>query len=112
MCRPVCRLLRRNNPLPQIFIRQSHSHLARAWLPTALPPALAGTVAAQDADTQAPAKAKDLSTVIVTGTRSDSRTESSSLTPIDVVSARVLQPVGTNGLPTALARITPSLSFP
>jgi len=50
--------------------------------------------------------------VIVTGTRSDSRTESSSLTPIDVVSAKVLQQTGTNDLPTALARIIPSLNFP
>ena len=61
---------------------------------------------------QLPAKAKDLSAVIVTGTRSDSRTESSSLTPIDVVSAKVLQQTGTNELSTALARIIPSLTFP
>ena len=72
----------------------------------------ASTAAAQDAAPTAPENVKKLETVIVTGTRSSSRTESSSLTPIDVVSAKVLQQSGTNDLPTALARIIPSLSFP
>lgn len=88
------------------------SPIAPAWLPAAVLLALAGNVAAQDAAQPAPAKAKNLSEVIVTGTRSDSRTESSSLTPIDVVSAKVLQQTGTTDLPTALARIIPSLNFP
>ncbi len=83
-----------------------------AWLPAAVLLALASSAAAQDASAPPTAKAKDLSAVIVTGTRSDSRTESSSLTPIDVVSAKVLQQTGTNDLPTALARIIPSLTFP
>jgi iron complex outermembrane recepter protein len=83
-----------------------------AWLPAAVLLALSGNAAAQDAGTPPAKKAKELSTVIVTGTRSDSRTESSSLTPIDVVSAKVLQQTGTNDLPTALARIIPSLNFP
>ena len=83
-----------------------------AWLPAAVLLALASNAAAQDASVPPTAKAKDLSAVIVTGTRSDSRTESSSLTPIDVVSAKVLQQTGTNDLPTALARIIPSLTFP
>ncbi|GGY26454.1 ligand-gated channel [Rhodanobacter panaciterrae] len=83
-----------------------------AWLPAAVLLALASNAAAQDASAPPAAKAKDLSAVIVTGTRSDSRTESSSLTPIDVVSAKVLQQTGTNDLPTALARIIPSLNFP
>jgi iron complex outermembrane receptor protein len=84
-----------------------------AWLPAAVLLALSGNAAAQDAGTPPAAKkAKELSAVIVTGTRSDSRTESSSLTPIDVVSAKVLQQTGTNDLPTALARIIPSLNFP
>ncbi len=85
--------------------------IVRAWLPAAIALALAGTAAAQNtaATTQ---KARDLSTVIVTGTRADNRTESSSLTPIDVVSAKVLQQTGTNELTTALARIIPSLTFP
>jgi iron complex outermembrane recepter protein len=83
-----------------------------AWLPAAVLLALAGSATAQDTGAPPAARAKDLSAVIVTGTRSDSRTESSSLTPIDVVSARVLQQTGTNDLPTALARIIPSLTFP
>ena len=56
--------------------------------------------------------AKKLGTVIVTGTRADNRTESSSLTPIDVVSAQTLKQTGTTELTTALARIIPSLTFP
>lgn len=97
----------------------------RTLLPTALAAAvllaLASTpAAAQDntgsntttTDAAAAAKAKQLQTVIVTGTRSSDRTVSSSLTPIDVVSAQVLQQTGTTDLPTALARIIPSLNFP
>ncbi|WP_426702223.1 TonB-dependent receptor plug domain-containing protein [Rhodanobacter sp. Col0626] len=86
--------------------------ITRAWLPAAIMLALASNVAAQDASAPAATKAKDLSTVIVTGTRASDRTESSSLTPIDVVSAKVLQQTGTSDVPTALARIIPSLSFP
>src|SRR6185312_12196983 len=93
----------------------------RTLLPTALAAAvllaLASTpAAAQDntssntsSNTTTNAKAKQLQTVIVTGTRSSDRTVSSSLTPIDVVSAQVLQQTGTTDLPTALARIIPSL---
>ena len=92
-------------------------------LPTTLAAAVllafTGTpVAAQDStgnDTAAQANtnnAKKLQTVIVTGTRATDRTESSSLTPIDVVSAQMLQQTGTTDLPTALARIIPSLNFP
>jgi iron complex outermembrane receptor protein len=83
-----------------------------ATLSAAVLLALAQAAYAQDTTPPPPAKTKDLSAVIVTGTRSDSRTESSSLTPIDVVSAKVLQQSGTNDLPTALARIIPSLNFP
>lgn len=73
----------------------------------------AGGAVAQDATpAPAPDKAKNLGAVIVTGTRADNRTESSSLTPIDVVSAKVLQQTGTAELSTALARIIPSLTFP
>ncbi|WP_158879736.1 TonB-dependent receptor [Rhodanobacter sp. L36] len=86
--------------------------LVPATLSAAVLLALSNAVLAQDTTPPAQAKTKDLSTVIVTGTRSDNRTESSSLTPIDVVSAKVLQQSGTNDLPTALAHIIPSLSFP
>jgi iron complex outermembrane receptor protein len=66
---------------------------------------------AQDASSATTDNAKKLDTVIVTGTRADNRTESSSLTPIDVVSAQTLQQTGTTELSTALARIIPSLTF-
>jgi len=97
----------------------------RKRLQTILPASLAvavlfslGSTVASAQDSSAPTtspspgKAQNLSAVIVTGTRSNSRTESSSLTPIDVVSAKVLQQTGTTDLPTALARIIPSLNFP
>ncbi len=96
-------------------------HPVRSALATSLTVALAcmaGAVAAQDASvassaqSSADTKAKDLSAVIVTGTRAENRTESTSLTPIDVVSAKVLQQTGTNELSTALSRIIPSLTFP
>lgn len=85
--------------------------LTRTALAAATLLALSQVAMAQDA---APDKKKttDLQTVIVTGTRADNRTESSSLTPIDVVSADLLKQTGTTDLPTALARIIPSLNFP
>ncbi|HEY9131022.1 MAG TPA: TonB-dependent receptor [Dyella sp.] len=84
-----------------------------AWIGIALL-TLTGPSVAQDAGSNTPSteKAKNLGPVIVTGTRSDNRTESSSLTPIDVVSADVLRQSGTSELTTALARIIPSLTFP
>ncbi|MEO9080138.1 MAG: TonB-dependent receptor [Rhodanobacter sp.] len=82
------------------------------WLPAAVLLALSCQATAQDTSAATTSKPKDLSAVIVTGTRADNRTVSSSLTPIDVVSAKVLQQTGTNELSTALARIIPSLSFP
>jgi iron complex outermembrane receptor protein len=84
-----------------------------ARLPAALLIALSATaVSAQDTSAAPSTKAKSLDTIIVTGTRADNRTESSSLTPIDVVSAKVLQQTGTTELSTALARVIPSLNFP
>jgi iron complex outermembrane receptor protein len=83
-----------------------------AWLSATVLLAMTSTAAAQDTGVPATTKAKSLSEVIVTGTRASDRTESSSLTPIDVVSATVLQQTGTTDLPTALARIIPSLNFP
>jgi iron complex outermembrane receptor protein len=86
--------------------------------------ALTHTAAAQNASppassqvpgetqTPAPVKAKNLGPVVVTGTRAGNRTESSSLTPIDVISADVLKQTGTIDLTQALARAIPSLNFP
>ena len=90
-----------------------HSDSSRtAWLPALALLALSTGAAAQDTTAPSPTKAQRLDAVIVTGTRADNRTESSSLTPIDVVSAKVLQQTGTTELSTALARIIPSLTFP
>lgn len=78
-------------------------------------PATAGTGQAagpqQDADTGQSQRTTDLSTVIVTGTRSGDRTESSSLTPVDVIPAEVLQQTGTVDLAQALERTIPSMNF-
>ena len=86
--------------------------------------ALAHTAAAQNtttpASTDTPAttpteaktKAKNLGPVVVTGTRTGNRTESSSLTPIDVISAETLKQTGTIDLAQALARTIPSLNLP
>ena len=78
--------------------------------------ALATTAAAQDTTQNPtpppPANTKNLQAVIVTGTRTQNRTDSSSLSPIDVVPASALQSTGTNELSTALARLIPSLNFP
>ncbi|PTR32958.1 iron complex outermembrane receptor protein [Luteibacter sp. OK325] len=75
----------------------------------------AGPVLAQDAptaDKPESAKASQLDTVIVTGTRSTERTVSSSLQPIDVITPQQLQQSGATQLTAALARLVPSLSFP
>lgn len=77
-------------------------HVLSTYLPAVIAIALSNVALAQDATPPAPAKTKDLSAVIVTGTRSNSRTESSSLTPIDIVSAKVLQQTGTTDLPPHL----------
>ena len=84
--------------------------------PRTLPLAIAAALAAgaplshaQDADAS---NTQKLETIIVTGTRSDNRTESEAITPIDVVPASVLKQTGTTELSTALARVIPSLTFP
>jgi iron complex outermembrane receptor protein len=87
-------------------------------LSTALLLALSSPAAAQDttqSTTQNPPPSnnpKNLQAVIVTGTRAQNRTDSTSLSPIDVIPASALQSTGTNELATALARLIPSLNFP
>ena len=61
---------------------------------------------------QAAGKDVDLETVIVTGTRTKARTVTSSLSPIDQLSARDLESVGSAELSTVLAKLLPSLNFP
>lgn len=88
--------------------------------------ASAGTVAAVQTDPTTPQDAQsrtdesndtadqttDLSNVIVTGTRTGNRTESASLTPIDVIPARILKQSGTQDTLRALERTVPSLDLP
>ncbi|MGB3269770.1 MAG: TonB-dependent receptor [Rhodanobacter sp.] len=87
---------------------------------------LAGTAAAQET-APAPAAPADaaptgqqqqkkdavnLSQVIVTGTRTSDRTQSSSLVPVDVIPAQVLNDSGAVSLGNALDLAVPSLNFP
>lgn len=77
--------------------------------------ALAGTAIAQDANEQtrkAPDKATELSTVIVTGTRTSDRTQAESLVPIDVIPSEILNQSGAVDLGEALDLAVPSLNFP
>ncbi|SPL71185.1 TonB-dependent receptor plug domain-containing protein [Acinetobacter stercoris] len=56
---------------------------------------------------------KQLDTIVVTGTRSLTRSKTESLQPIDVISAKELtQRTGSSELGTALSRIIPSINFP
>ncbi len=71
--------------------------------------ALAAPAFAQDA---APAEARTLDTLIVTGTRVSDRTVAESQSPIDIITPEALQATGTTELATALARALPSLNFP
>jgi iron complex outermembrane recepter protein len=56
---------------------------------------------------------KTLDTIVVTGTRSLTRSKTDSLQPIDVISAQELtERTGSSELGTALAKIIPSINFP
>jgi iron complex outermembrane receptor protein len=57
-------------------------------------------------------QARQLDQVVVTGTRSTTRTEASSLSPIDVLTPKDLTSTGSTELATALGRLLPSLDFP
>ncbi|MFT4178649.1 MAG: TonB-dependent receptor [Thermomonas sp.] len=78
-------------------------------LTLALSSLLAATPAfAQDAGSDA----KNLDTLIVTGTRVTDRTVAESQSPIDIITPEVLQSTGTTELATALSRALPSMNFP
>ncbi|MFC3550296.1 TonB-dependent receptor plug domain-containing protein [Lysobacter cavernae] len=63
---------------------------------------------AEDDDTEA----RTLDTVVVTGTRSQTRTVAESLSPIDVIGGQELENAGTPELQSVLARLVPSFNFP
>ncbi len=70
------------------------------------------TPSAAAAATVQPALAPRLDSVIVTGTRSQERTASASLSPIDVISGDSLRNTGSEELGAVLARLVPSINFP
>lgn len=79
----------------------------------------AGPVAAQDAagtnTAASPAKTEkttELKAVVVTGTRTFTRTAADSLAPIDVLSPADIQATGAPDLTTALRTLLPSFNFP
>ncbi|MDE1959213.1 MAG: TonB-dependent receptor [Xanthomonadaceae bacterium] len=74
----------------------------------------AGSVHAQSTPTAPvnPSKAKQLQTVVVTGTRAFDRTEADSLSPIDVLTPKDLTATGATSLASALRTLLPSFNFP
>lgn len=72
---------------------------------------IAGSLGASAAAAQE-AQPAQLDTVVVTGTRSVNRSQESSLSPIDIVTAKDLQSVGDTQLGAVLSRLVPSLNFP
>jgi len=86
---------------------------ARLSLPFVIFVALYGPSAfGQEAAGPADGTTTKLQTVVVTGTRSVNRSQSSSLSPIDVVSSEDLQSFGDTQLGSVLSRLAPSLNFP
>jgi iron complex outermembrane recepter protein len=73
-------------------------------------------LAAAPALAQTPDETQDagnaLETVVITGTRTATRTVASSPSPIDVITPAALEATGTTELATALSRALPSLNFP
>lgn len=86
--------------------------MTRTLSPLTLAISLALVAPATFAQESAPAEARTLDTLIVTGTRVSDRTVAESQSPIDIITPEVLQSTGTTELATALARALPSLNFP
>ncbi|WP_049622047.1 TonB-dependent receptor plug domain-containing protein [Frateuria defendens] len=95
--------------------RPTFSQLSAAVLLALSQWAVAGSALADDkADVAAdPKKTSNMQTVTVTtGTHSSERTASTSLAPVDVLSAEALKSTGATDVATALSRLEPSLNFP
>lgn len=86
--------------------------MTRTLSPLTLAISLALVAPAAFAQDPAPAEARTLDTLIVTGTRVSDRTVAESQSPIDIITPEALQATGTTELATALARALPSLNFP
>ncbi|EQD31531.1 ferric enterobactin receptor [mine drainage metagenome] len=74
--------------------------------------AAVGVTHAQDANKPQSPKAKELQTVVVTGTRMADRTVAYSMAPIDVLTPRDLEATGAPSLAQALRTLLPSFNFP
>ncbi len=74
--------------------------------------ATVGVAHAQDANKPQPPKAKELQTVVVTGTRMADRTVAYSMAPIDVLTPKDLEATGAPSLAQALRTLLPSFNFP
>ncbi|MBU6403648.1 MAG: TonB-dependent receptor [Proteobacteria bacterium] len=70
------------------------------------------TSSAPTAATANPSKAKQLQTIVVTGTRAFDRTEADSMSPIDVLTPKDLTSTGATSLAGALRTLLPSFNFP
>ncbi|GAB7530056.1 TonB-dependent receptor [Pseudomonas sp. 3A(2025)] len=68
--------------------------------------------AEESGDQGATSSSSTLSTVIVTGTRTQERTASASLSPIDVITGDTLRNSGSGELGAVLAKLIPSINFP
>lgn len=93
----------------------SRPTLTRTTLAAATLLALSQIAVAQDASANQDAakkKTTELQTVVVTGTRSFDRTESTSLAPIDVLTPKDLENTGAPNLASALRTLLPSFNFP
>ncbi|WP_266168521.1 TonB-dependent receptor plug domain-containing protein [Dyella subtropica] len=97
------RSLRRRAPLPYLY-------LVGSSLALACQVALAQNAPADQAPSAS--NAKQLQSVVVTGTHASNRTEAESLSPIDVLSPADLQSSGNTDIASALNRLLPSLDFP
>ncbi|PWK92823.1 ferric enterobactin receptor [Fulvimonas soli] len=74
--------------------------------------ALSGATRADENAPAQPQDAKQLQQVVVTGTRSTTRTVAESLSPIDILTPKDLASTGSTDLASALGKLLPSLDFP
>jgi iron complex outermembrane receptor protein len=81
-------------------------------LTLALLSALAASPALAQTATGPEVKTSTLDTIVVTGTRTSTRTVAESSAPIDIITPEALEATGTVELATALSRALPSLNFP
>ncbi|HEX7112079.1 MAG TPA: TonB-dependent receptor [Mizugakiibacter sp.] len=100
------------------MVRSCPPRVRARFVALAAAASLAASVHAQESAPPEPAKsakeqqAQSLQAVVVTGTRTSTRTVAESLAPIDLLPAKALQQSGSSELSTVLSRILPSFNFP